>query len=303
VKPITSKSPRAAIEDLQRRLAALGYPLGAKGIDGVLGPETLEALHSFQQASSLPIKDSVDDKCWAALVDASFSLGDRTLYLRLPYFHGNDVLVLQTALNCLGFICGQADGIFGAGTERALREFQANVGIDPDGVAGSLTFQAVKRLSHAWKGKDPSVHSEPKSGFARASSVLETAKVCILGVGESNRQIAARIVNLALATNPDAKLTLLEEPGNLPQDASMLVSLMPGDSTRTRGVPFVLFSDGARLANRLDTASGSVPTGGVVNIAMGIPRSCFVDPANPTPREMQHVAVTVLDALCTYLAG
>ncbi|MBQ6453676.1 MAG: hypothetical protein IJJ14_04890, partial [Coriobacteriales bacterium] len=90
---------------------------------------------------------------------------------------------------------------------------------------------------------------------------------------------------------------------NLPQDASLLVSLMPGDSTRTRGVPFVLFSDGARLANRLDTASGSVPTGGVVNIAMGIPRSCFVDPANPTPREMQHVAVTVLDALCTYLAG
>nr|VFJ57474.1 MAG: Lysozyme family protein [Candidatus Kentron sp. FM]VFJ57711.1 MAG: Lysozyme family protein [Candidatus Kentron sp. FM]VFK11532.1 MAG: Lysozyme family protein [Candidatus Kentron sp. FM] len=50
---------------------------------------------------------------------------------------GNSVRKLQEALDV------DADGIFGAGTEAALRAFQAEKGLDVDGIAGRNTWQAL----------------------------------------------------------------------------------------------------------------------------------------------------------------
>ena len=64
---------------------------------------------------------------------------------------GQDVKDLQEALNALGFAVGAVDGVFGAATERAVRDFQASVGIDVDGVAGPVT----------WLNIDEADQSEP----------------------------------------------------------------------------------------------------------------------------------------------
>ena len=123
-------------------------------IDGLFGPETAKAVASFRSQAQLECGDEVDEKTWAALVDASFCLGDRTLYLRMPHFHGHDVQQLQKALSALGFACGDIDGIFGAFTELALRKFQTNLGLPTDGIAGAYTYAAIRNLHHSWEGKE-----------------------------------------------------------------------------------------------------------------------------------------------------
>ena len=110
---------------MQQRLVTIGL-LDPADVDGAFGDTTAEAVQAFCGGAGLPLTDEVTEKVWAALVDASFTLGDRTLYLRMPHFHGHDVLELQHALGALGFACGATDGIFGAFTELALRKFQLN---------------------------------------------------------------------------------------------------------------------------------------------------------------------------------
>ena len=64
---------------------------------------------------------------------------------------GEAVKDLQEALAALGFSVGEIDGVFGDATERAVRDFQASVGIDVDGVAGPVT----------WLNIDEADQSEP----------------------------------------------------------------------------------------------------------------------------------------------
>lgn len=83
-----------AVEDVQQRLVAADC-LSAGAVSGVFDDATVAAVRAFCVKSGLPAAEEVDEKVWAALVDATFSLGDRTLYLRMPYFHGRDVRELQ----------------------------------------------------------------------------------------------------------------------------------------------------------------------------------------------------------------
>jgi len=169
VHPIAQGDRGPAVEDVQKRLLMLGFDLGPTGVDGVFWGATLTAVRRFQEEHGLDEDGIVGNETWAALVDATFRLGDRLLYLKYPYLHGADVRVLQGALNILGFACGEPDGIFGTYTERAVGEFQANVGIPADGIAGPETIGAVERLRHVWSGKDPSAPAELDVAPARAA--------------------------------------------------------------------------------------------------------------------------------------
>jgi putative chitinase len=56
---------------------------------------------------------------------------------------GPDVAALQAALARHGFDPGGADGNFGPGTERAVKAFQGQAGLAPDGVVGPETAAAL----------------------------------------------------------------------------------------------------------------------------------------------------------------
>ncbi|NLB73845.1 MAG: L,D-transpeptidase family protein [Firmicutes bacterium] len=62
------------------------------------------------------------------------SLAYRSLHLTHPHLRGHDVAELQERLIALGFFCGKVDGIFGASTDTAVREFQKAVNMEPTGV-------------------------------------------------------------------------------------------------------------------------------------------------------------------------
>jgi N-acetylmuramoyl-L-alanine amidase len=113
---------------------------------GTFCEATEEALRAFQRHRGLRDTGVCDEDCWKALVESSWSLGDRLLLLTSPNLRGDDVAELQASLARLGFDCGRVDGIFGPLTARALDDFQSNCGLPNDGICGSETVRALSRV-------------------------------------------------------------------------------------------------------------------------------------------------------------
>jgi len=154
LKAIEKGDRGLAVSDVQKKLHELGFsPPGfeAESREGFFGECTEQAVREFQAQRGLRADGRVDETTWHELVEASFRLGDRFLYLRVPPFRGDDVRELQEYLNRLGFNAGREDGIFGQETDRALRAFQHDMGLPVDGIAGSSTISCLLRLRHALK--------------------------------------------------------------------------------------------------------------------------------------------------------
>lgn len=287
-----------AVEDVQQRLAVVGL-LPEDGVDGVYGRGTAAAVRAFRKESSLADGDEVDDKTWAALVDASFRLGDRTLYLRMPYFHGHDVLELQQALGALGFSSGNEDGIFGAYTEDSVRRFQQNMGLPSDGIVGAYTFEAIRNLHHSWAGKK-SIPHDLNLGLSRVAEVLERSALCLFGTDPFTRAVASRMSNLALATNPASKVVSAETLLVAPDSSMLFVHIvLPGEEKATAAVPRVRFADERTLALRISQAIEAAQHTGDLRISVELPGTTWEDAGED--RSAQHYAIALLDALCAAL--
>src|SRR5713226_9907081 len=94
----------SAVADVQARLVALGYPI--TDVRGAVGTETESAVKVFQIRRGLSPDGVVEQHTWRELVEAGWTFGTRTLYLRRPPMRGDDVRDLQTRLNALGFDAG-----------------------------------------------------------------------------------------------------------------------------------------------------------------------------------------------------
>ena len=243
-------------------------------------------MSAFQRERHLTEDGLVGPETWAALVDATFILGDRLLYLRVPYFHGADVRSLQAALNALGFSCGQPDGIFGAFSERAVREFQLNVALDPDGIVGPESVRAITNLRHVWSDKPSSAPVELRAAPARSAHVLARLRVDVLD-SAGGSDLAGRLVNLALASEPEARLSVVEDVDR--RGAALTVELR---SDAEPGVPAVSVEhSGETLARRFAAAVSSAP---------GPDRRVVVvlDRGPLDEHTAQALAVALLDGLC-----
>jgi peptidoglycan hydrolase-like protein with peptidoglycan-binding domain len=290
--PVRRGDRGPAVEDIQRRLRALGYDLGRAGIDGIFLGATAEAVRAFQHKLALEEDGFVGDLTWAALVDATFTLGDRMLYLRVPHFHGRDVRVLQEALNVLGFACGAIDGIFGAFTERAVREFQRNAGLPADGIVGSETVRAITALRHVWEGKDPRAHSAAQLAPARAAEVLSRVAFSVSGLDDAGSRVAGRVVNLALATTESSRASLIGKDSHAQPGSALVLRLCTGEEACAEvGLP-VVDAAAELLAPRLLTAISAADPGCpevVVELSPAV---------SDDEREEQRAAVSLLDAVC-----
>ena len=299
MKTIKLGDKGAAVEDVQHRLALISL-LDESQVDGVFGEQTEEAVRAFRQKAGLPDGVEVDERTWSALVDASYSLGDRTLYLRMPYFHGHDVRELQQALGALGFLSGHQDAIFGAHTEAAVRKFQSNMGLPSDGIVGAYTFAAIRNLHHSWEGKKPS-SLQVSMSFARAADVLEKNALCLFGTDEFTRGVASRMSNLSLATNPSSKIVSADSLLVRPDDSMLLVRIaLPGAAASQEHVPRVVFEPDDTLALRMAPAVAAAQRKKPPRLTIELPGTTWEDAGEA--RSMQHYAITLLDALCAALA-
>ena len=132
------------VADVQARLRSLGFPVDDDA--GTFGDSTRHAVRSFQQRRGILADGIVGPHTWSELVEASWRLGDRSLYMKHPPFRGDDVALLQKRLNALGYDSGREDGIFGDDTARAVRHFQKEYGVAEDGIWGPRSQAALSGL-------------------------------------------------------------------------------------------------------------------------------------------------------------
>lgn len=290
-----------AVEDVQTRLVSLGYTIdGAETRAKEFGSTTAAAVRAFHADQGIEPMDEIDGVAWSALVDASYKLGDRTLYLRLPNFHGADVRALQRALNTLGFACGVDDGYFGPHTEAALQQFQENVGLFADGMAFQDTFTYINRLHHVWEGK-PSVidvDAEARMGFARAANVLESWHIAIGGEDAIARNVASRVWNIASATTDGSGIVLYDDAA--PTDVDLIVEVASGElpeDAEPRAT--IALAECNNLSMRIKTA---VTAAAAKPVKLRIELTGITGYGTFTASDAQTLAVRLLDGLCDALS-
>ena len=128
------------ISDMQQRLKAAGSLKG--DIDGVYGGDTVKAVKDFQKSRGFPVSGVIDEVTYSALREIgaetppaasssteSYGVGDR----------GSDVKTIQRKLKRLGYLDGEADGIYGGQTEDAVTAFQKEQGLSVTGGVNSAT--------------------------------------------------------------------------------------------------------------------------------------------------------------------
>ncbi|MGL5616440.1 MAG: peptidoglycan-binding protein [Sarcina sp.] len=128
-----------AVKELQQKLIAKGYSVGAYGADGDFGQGTFDAVVRFQSANGLDADGIVGVATWGALNGFSngklLKFGDR----------GAEVKSLQEKLIAKGYSVGAygADGDFGQGTHDAVVRFQKANGLSADGIVGPATWEVL----------------------------------------------------------------------------------------------------------------------------------------------------------------
>ncbi|ADK68662.1 Peptidoglycan-binding domain 1 protein [Olsenella uli DSM 7084] len=296
--PIREGASGAAVEDIQERLGRLGYEIDeAELAEKSMGPSSVAAVAKFRLDQGMGLGTEVDAPTWSALVDAGYTMGDRTLYLRLPNFHGNDVLQMQERLNILGFSCGKPDGCFGVYTEAAVKEFQESQGMLADGMAFQDTFDSIDRLHHVWAGK-PAAGPHPMGGmgFARAAGVLEHTQLSLTAEDPISRNVAGRIWNLASATSERSGLDLIEAPEvSREGDAAVIVlatTPLPEGSKMANLSTDDVETLPQRLRTTVESSREDVPV-----VRLELPLGLDYD-GTFTTGDAQTFAVMLLDAIC-----
>ena len=127
-------------------------------VDLIFGPQTEEAVRTFQSLYGLPETGEVDRATWNALLGAYETLlrslpNENNLYpgiILTEGMEGENVLRLQRVLNRAAannpsLPSVAEDGVFGPATRRAVEAVQQEAGLTPTGIAGPLTWNAILR--------------------------------------------------------------------------------------------------------------------------------------------------------------
>lgn len=142
---VSGYNPR--VGEIQKVLKEAGFDPGPA--DGIMGAQTRTAIKGFQKAKGLKSTGKIDSVTRLAL--------NRTEEVKKPEFKeepepdswGNTSSdkskQIQMALKSSGFYKGEIDGKIGPRTKTALRAFQKANNLNPDGVIGSKTWEALKK--------------------------------------------------------------------------------------------------------------------------------------------------------------
>ena len=158
------------VRELQQALIDLGYLKGTA--DGIFGRNTENAVRKFQRINKLSIdglagmatrqlvmsqaqaKNSAaaatpaqatptPAPAAASSAQASSSLFGNYAAIRSGS-KGERVKALQNALITLGYLSGNADGVYGSKTKNAVKAFQRSKKLTADGVAGKKTLSSIE---------------------------------------------------------------------------------------------------------------------------------------------------------------
>ena len=181
----------------------------------VFDEKLTQGIKAFQQARGLTATGVINEITARVLEEARFKLGDRILsFNQAIVMRGDDVSNLQARLIQMGFNCGKVDGIYGANTEVAVKEFQKSVGILAEGKCGPVTLIALMRLVKTVSGGAPSALRENVRHAVRSPALAN--KVIVLDpswggefTGENENGVVEAEVVFDLAQRLEGRLIAL----------------------------------------------------------------------------------------------
>ena len=164
---LTVGSSGEEVENLQLRLRVLGFMNGS--VDGDFGNSTANGVRNLQQylrdleqqalradTNAMAQLDEEDGDIESLLTTPVNGVADPILlddfyadaFPAIPERMSNgtsgiDVVRLQRRLNTLEYYYGSLDGVYGNGTESALRAFQKRNGLEQSGIAGDDTLELL----------------------------------------------------------------------------------------------------------------------------------------------------------------
>jgi N-acetylmuramoyl-L-alanine amidase len=304
-----------AVIDVQRRLEGLGF---TKGIDpeGSYRDGTRAAIEAFQYRRGLRVDGVCGIQTWSALVEAGRRLGDRFLYRRSPMLRGDDVAELQQRLSALGFDTGRVDGIFGDLTSAALGEFQRNVSLPVDGIAGASTVAELLRFGTLHDDSELVASVRDREQLRQAPRTLAGRRVAIGEEGGLDSTVGAV---RRLLVNHGAVVTTHHHPDGSIQASEAnaagaevylglrLATGEPGCSTSYYEGYHYLSPGGRRLAELLQaqlSSSLGLPDCGSRGMSLPLLREtrmpaviCEISPATVVVEQAAAIARAVVDSL------
>ena len=162
----------AAVRDytrsLQESLSAAGYYEGE--IDGVYGPETVDAVEGLQGAHELPVTGTVD-KATAEALEADVAAGG----VATDQEELTTTAAVQQTLKLAGFWDGPVDGQWTPELTEALEEFQTELGVRPTGTVDAATIAALeKAIAEAQAEPSESASSSPTTSDSPSPASAST---------------------------------------------------------------------------------------------------------------------------------
>lgn len=142
------------VRGLQELLYKHGYLLTDP--DGIYGTATEIAVTNFQSDTGLTPDGICGDATLAKLLnrhtdETTQRNREESAYAApgaviKPGMRGDGVILLQEYLIDLGYLSDRADGLFGPRSVSALKAFQRDNGLEPDGICGSSTYAALSMV-------------------------------------------------------------------------------------------------------------------------------------------------------------
>lgn len=214
--PLRRGADGAAVAEIRGVLAALGLLANTRpGVDRIFDEDTDAAVRHFQQRRGISVDGIVGPETYSALTAARWRLGDRVLAhnATMPLV-GDDVTALQTQLLEMGYDLIRPDGVFGPGTGEAVRLFQREQGLVPDGVCGPQTLRQLRQLGRRVVGGRPQLLREQAAVTAAGPRLLGKRIVLDPGHGGDDPGVAVDEITEAdlvwdLATRLEGRLGAL----------------------------------------------------------------------------------------------
>lgn len=180
---------------LQYLLRHRGYTLS---VDGAFGAGTDSAVRSFQSSNGLAVDGIVGGNTWEKLI-VTVRQGD----------NNNAVRAVQDQLRSgYGYTGVTVDGVFGSGTNTAVRDFQTRRGLSTDGVVGLNTWHAL--VTGASTGGSSTAASLAQSILNTSPVTLGTSSSTVSGNPRQNMldTAAGRAATRGCASNANCGLTV-----------------------------------------------------------------------------------------------
>ena len=158
------------VEEIQRLLIEKNFLTGEA--DGIFGEATENALKDFQKSSGLEADGICGAETLKILRGENNSSVSSENFLKIGD-SGEKVSELQNILIKLYYLEGIADGIFGAATEDALKNFQSENNLTADGICGAETFEILEKVLSGENSDSENFSSETSNNLTKPEEVLQ----------------------------------------------------------------------------------------------------------------------------------